>query len=55
VQSWEESLGKLANEFADGVHCVSPKNGALTCARCELQSVCRISSMALQKNEVDDE
>jgi ATP-dependent helicase/nuclease subunit B len=55
VQSWEESLNTLAGEFANGVNTVTPKNGALTCARCDLQSICRISAMALPINEAHDE
>jgi ATP-dependent helicase/nuclease subunit B len=45
VQSWETSLDALATQFVNGDATVEPKNGALTCARCDLQSVCRVSSI----------
>ncbi len=58
VQSWERALNALAIEFAEGVATVMPKNGALTCSRCELQSVCRVSSIDNSislMDEIDDE
>jgi ATP-dependent helicase/nuclease subunit B len=45
VQSWETSLDGLATQFVNGDAMVEPKNGALTCARCDLQTVCRVSSL----------
>ena len=50
VQSWELSLNALASEFANGINSVTPKNGALTCARCDLQTVCRVSSIAIRRD-----
>jgi ATP-dependent helicase/DNAse subunit B len=46
VQEWETSLDGLASGFASGVAQVDPKNGSLTCAQCDLQSVCRIAEIS---------
>ncbi len=40
---WEGALDALAGNFISGDALVDPKNGSLTCAQCDLQSVCRIS------------
>ena len=40
---WESALDALAESFTSGDALVDPKNGNLTCAQCDLQSVCRIS------------
>jgi ATP-dependent helicase/nuclease subunit B len=45
VEEWEDSLNALATGFIDGDATVDPKNGNLTCAQCDLQSVCRISEL----------
>ncbi|MEO8386411.1 MAG: PD-(D/E)XK nuclease family protein, partial [Betaproteobacteria bacterium] len=50
---WERSLHRLATDFIDGTNQVDPKNGALTCAQCDLQSLCRISE--LSRADVTDE
>ena len=43
---WERSLHALATDFIDGANQVDPKNGTLTCAQCDLQSLCRISDLS---------
>lgn len=40
---WQTSLEALANAFIQGDHAVSPKKET-TCARCDLQGICRIMS-----------
>ena len=50
---WEESLNALATNFIHGDARVDPKNGSLTCAQCDLHSVCRISE--LTSTQVADE
>ena len=42
---WSDSLNALATNFINGDAEVDPKNGHLTCAQCDLQSVCRISEL----------
>ena len=42
TEEWETSLRSLAKNFSIGAAGVDPKNGGLTCARCDLQSICRI-------------
>lgn len=39
---WEKTLARLAQEFLAGSAAVDPKQPALTCRYCELQSLCRI-------------
>jgi ATP-dependent helicase/nuclease subunit B len=46
TQEWESSLQKLADDFARGVAEVDPKNGGLTCAQCDLHTVCRIAELS---------
>ena len=43
LQKWGSALNTLARNFSDGHAAVDPKRGALTCAQCELHSVCRIA------------
>jgi hypothetical protein len=45
IAEWEESINALAKHFVEGDALVDPKNGALTCSQCDLQSVCRISEV----------
>ncbi len=45
---WEVSLAGLVNEFVDGSAQVDPKYGTTTCARCDLQAVCRIAETGTQ-------
>ena len=45
TEEWENSLNALVKNFIDGDAAVDPKNGNLTCAQCDLQSVCRISEL----------
>ena len=42
TEEWETSLRSLARNFSAGAAEVDPKNGSLTCVRCDLQSICRI-------------
>ncbi len=42
---WEGALHALAESFINGDALVDPKNGSVTCAQCDLQSVCRISEL----------
>ncbi len=44
---WERSLAALARGFVNGNAEVDPKNGALTCARCDLHGMCRIAESGL--------
>ena len=53
IAEWEGSLKALATNFINGDARVEPKNGSLTCAQCDLQSLCRISALA--GSEVADE
>jgi hypothetical protein len=43
IQEWEATLDNLAKQFVNGIAAVDPKNGGLTCAQCDLQSVCRVA------------
>jgi probable DNA repair protein len=45
TQEWESSLRTLADDFSRGVAEVDPKNGRLTCAQCDLHSLCRMAEM----------
>ncbi len=45
VQEWEVALDSLASQFVNGIAAVDPKNGGLTCAQCDLQSVCRVAEL----------
>lgn len=58
AQEWETSLDALAKGFARGAAQVDPKNGNVTCAQCDLQSVCRIAEMsayaAMENGDVAD-
>jgi ATP-dependent helicase/DNAse subunit B len=45
IKEWEDALGSLATNFILGDARVDPKNGNLTCAQCDLQSLCRISEV----------
>ncbi len=47
VAEWETSLERLADQFANGIAVVDPKNGALTCQQCDLQGVCRVAEQAV--------
>jgi probable DNA repair protein len=53
VQEWQSALDQLAAQFVQGVNAVDPKHGGLTCAQCDLQSVCRVSELAGQAIEDD--
>ncbi len=46
TEEWDSSLRALARGFANGDAKVDPKNGGLTCAQCDLQSVCRVAELA---------
>ena len=52
---WETSLNTLVKNFIEGDAQVDPKNGGLTCAQCDLQSVCRISDMTGSAIADDDD
>ena len=54
VAQWENSLNALVKNFVDGDAQVDPKNGNLTCAQCELQSICRISELIATPLPDDD-
>lgn len=45
IAEWERSLSTLVKNFIRGEVLVDPKNGSLTCAQCDLQSLCRISEV----------
>ncbi len=53
VQEWEVALDNLARQFVSGIAAVDPKNGGLTCAQCDLQSVCRVAEFTGAAGEVD--
>lgn len=53
VQEWEVALDNLAEQFVSGIAAVDPKNGGLTCAQCDLQSVCRVAEFTGAASEVD--
>ena len=42
---WERSLAYLASGFVQGDATVDPKHRGLTCAQCDLQSVCRVAEL----------
>jgi hypothetical protein len=46
TQQWESVLVDLAEDFSRGAAGVNPKNGAITCAQCDLQALCRVSEAA---------
>ena len=52
---WETSLNTLVTNFINGDAEVDPKNGSLTCAQCDLQSVCRISEVTGSDIADDDD
>ena len=43
TEEWDSSLRALAKGFGNGDAQVDPKHGGLTCAQCDLQSVCRVA------------
>ena len=45
-EEWERTLPALATNFSTGAAEVDPKNGSVTCARCDLQSICRVGETA---------
>ncbi|MCA3041928.1 MAG: PD-(D/E)XK nuclease family protein [Rhodocyclaceae bacterium] len=54
IEEWEVALQNLAKQFVSGIATVDPKNGGLTCAQCDLQSVCRVAEFTGVASEVDD-
>jgi len=46
TQQWESVLVDLAEDFSRGAAGVNPKHGAITCAQCDLQALCRVSEAA---------
>ena len=52
---WETSLNTLVTNFINGDAEVDPKNGSLTCAQCDLQSLCRISELTGSDIADDDD
>lgn len=54
VQEWEVALDNLAGQFVNGIAAVDPKNGGLTCAQCDLQSVCRVAEFTGVAIDADD-
>ncbi len=54
VQEWEVALDNLARQFVNGIAAVDPKNGGLTCAQCDLQSVCRVAEFTGVAGDADD-
>jgi hypothetical protein len=53
-QEWEVALDNLARQFVNGVAAVDPKNAGLTCAQCDLQSICRVAEFTGVASEIDD-
>lgn len=51
---WERTIASLATDFATGTANVNPKQGATTCARCDLQSVCRVHELLGHNRETVD-
>ncbi|MBC7625261.1 MAG: PD-(D/E)XK nuclease family protein [Aeromicrobium sp.] len=51
VRQWEAALNRLATQFVNGIAVVDPKHGGLTCAQCELQSVCRVAEVTGQRGD----
>jgi len=49
--SWQAVLDKLALEFSKGQAQPDPREGALTCRFCSLQTACRIQSYRLTREE----
>ena len=45
VAEWEVSLAGLMHGFLTGSAAVDPKYAAATCARCDLQGVCRVAEV----------
>ena len=43
MQKWDSAMNTLARNFSEGQAAVDPKHGGITCAQCELHSVCRIA------------
>jgi probable DNA repair protein len=52
---WEEGLGALFREIAEGVATVAPRDAPMTCRHCGLQSLCRIGTIAagVEEGEAD--
>jgi probable DNA repair protein len=50
---WTDVLTRLATDFMQGVARVDPRDGADTCAYCELPTLCRIHEM--EQGTADDE
>ncbi len=44
-EAWRASLLRLAEEFAEGLAAVDPRDGAATCRMCGLHGVCRIAAV----------
>ena len=55
LAEWEGSLNALAGNFIRGDALVDPKYGNLTCAQCDLQSVCRISEFNIAPLSDEDD
>lgn len=53
-QEWQAALDNLARQFVNGVAAVDPKNAGLTCAQCDLQSICRVAEFVGVATEIDD-
>jgi len=56
LDSWKETIEQFAKDFLAGRADVDPREYPKTCARCGLQTVCRVQEnrIALEEDEPDD-
>lgn len=55
VALWKEQLNALAEDFVGGAAAINPKKGASTCARCDLQGLCRVAEIGVAADGDEDE
>jgi hypothetical protein len=56
LDSWKETIERLAEDFLAGRADVDPREYPATCERCGLQTLCRVQEnrIALDEDEPDD-
>jgi ATP-dependent helicase/nuclease subunit B len=50
-ESWQNTLGNLAQQFIDGDARVNPLDTALSCRWCGLQALCRVGEVKAEMND----
>ena len=55
LPEWEQVIDRLGSEFREGVATVDPKKRSVTCKRCGLSPLCRVSELVPAVPEAGDE